>query len=155
MAIPVVREAILDYFIQTREDSYGIMLDPESAATAPDVIETVYAVRFIPEGYDLTIDARHPKHILLCWNNATGQSITFSQYTIGDRSSDSQWIGMGNPDDPRKQVLIEEYIVDVIDQGDVYSFLWTNNEYFFIMHIPTDTYWDTMVKIVESVSPVT
>ena len=154
MAIPAVREAIIDYLFVESEDTNDIKLNPDIVVTAPDIIETAYTVALIPEGYLLAKNLQSRDVISIRWAKGR-QMISFAQYTVKGKTDDTNWIGVGNPDDPKRQVLIGEFIVAGIDQKEVYSFLWTNNEYFFLMHIPTDIDWDTMVKIVESVGPAT
>ena len=56
MAIPAIREAVIDFFFHEDEIQIGITFDPEQAATAPDEIETPYTITYFPDNFVLAVE---------------------------------------------------------------------------------------------------
>ena len=154
MAVPAIREGLIGYFVTTRADSYGITFDPEAAATAPREIETVYALGWIPEGYTLYMDAVDAAGCVYFYTKDGKFGILFSQGLIPIRPTDDSWGGFGDPSHPKKQVLLGDYLVTVIDTGESFIFLWTDNSYFYHLSVREPLDYDTAVQLFHSVYPV-
>lgn len=54
MAVPSIREAIIDFFFHNHGERYGITFDPIEAEKAPDEIEVAYSPVHLPDAYSQT-----------------------------------------------------------------------------------------------------
>lgn len=153
MAIPAVREAIIDYLFHDYEKTIGISFDPEEAATAPNEIAEMYIFGFIPADYNLIYEDAYSVSASLWWSNSTGQLIVFQQYTIPDNPSNDSWLGIDIESDNKETMLIGNYLVDIIRMEDDYFLIWTNNSYFFTLKLPNTIDDDTMREIFLSWKP--
>ena len=153
MAIPSVREAIIDYLFTSHEERYGITFDPEAAATAPEEIEETYMFGHIPLGFELIVEDKLTNSASIWWANSDGQMIVFVQDVIPDDSADDSWIGIDIENSSKEMALIGDYRVDIIRMEESYLLVWTNNAYFFTLQLPNSIDDETMREIFLSWKP--
>lgn len=153
MAIPAVREAIIDYFFNSYSERIGVAFNPEIAATAPGAIIQTYVFERIPDSYNLLLDECDPENATTLWVNNGGQMIVYNQYVIPDDPTDDFWIGIDIESNDRETMLIGDYLVDIIRMEDDYFLIWTNNSYFFTLKLPNTIDDDTMREIFLSWKP--
>lgn len=152
LAIPAVREGLIGFSLYSRGESYGVRFDPEAVATAPDSIETPYTLGYLPDGYMKETEYIHGTVAVLEWVNSEEEYIGFSQFTMPDRLDD-HWIILGDGDDPRKTVLMGDYMTQIIYNKYVYLVTWTDNEYFFVLELPRSMDEKTLEQIFLSCQP--
>lgn len=153
LAIPAVREGLIGFSLYSRGESYGVRFDPEAVATAPDRIETVYTLGYLPDGYMKETEYIHGTVAVFEWVNSEEEYISFSQFTMPDRFDD-HWMILGDGDDPRKTVLMGDYMTQIIYNKYVYLVTWTDNEYFFVLELPCSMDEKTLEQIFLSCQPV-
>ena len=153
MAIPAVREVIIDYFFTNHEERYGITFDPEAAATAPDEIKETYILGYIPSGFDLIVEDKIVVSASFWWMDKDGRMIIFKQDVIPDDPTDDSWIGIDIEDSSKEMALIGDYRVDIIRMEESYLLVWTNNAYFFTLQLPNSIDDETMREIFLSWKP--
>ena len=153
MAIPTVREAIIDYFFTRYEERYGIAFDPEAAATAPNEIKEVYVLGYIPDGFELIIENKFAVSASSWWMDNDGQIIMFKQDIIPDDPTDDSWIGIDAENSTKEVAIIGDYRVDIIRFDECYLLVWTNNSYFFTLQLPNAIDQETMTEIFLSWKP--
>ena len=135
LAIPSVREAIIDYFFEDHSSHYGITFDPEEAASAPDEILEVYGPAFVPAGYTLVIEDVSSAGVAFWYANEEDQWICITQYVLPPDAADDSWFGVNAEETSRKSMLIGEYLVEQIQSRSVYFWFWTDNRYLYSLEI--------------------
>lgn len=146
MAIPVVREAVIDFFLQIDDERVGITFDPQEAANAPKTIETIYTLSEIPPGYELAASELLSAQAYSWWVNDQDQWISYYQFTISENATEDNWIAMELPEMGREAKVIGDYLVEIIRSEGFYHLIWTNNEYVFVLELPDTIDDDTTLK---------
>lgn len=154
MAIPAIREAVIDFFLQVENDRVGITFNPEEAATAPNEIETTYTITDIPEGYEEVVRDIFPDEACIWWVNTNDQWITYTQYLIPETATAENWFMLEIPMDNKEQRVISDYLVEIIRSEGFYHLVWTNNKYAFVLELPDVIDDEMMVKIFMSWSEI-
>lgn len=153
MAIPAIREAIIDFFLQVKDDRVGITFNPEEAATAPNEIKTTYTITDIPEEYEEVVRDVFPDEACIWWVNSDDQWITYTQYLIPENATAEKWFMLEIPMDNKEQLVIADYLVEIVRSEGFYHLVWTNNEYVFVLELPDTINDETMQKIFKSWQP--
>ena len=151
MAIPAVRESIINFFLQEHTDHYGITFDPEQAATAPARIETQYHLAYTPKEYMLLAEDASLASVSVFWMAEDGRYISFTQRII-QNSIDDDALGLDNGGE-RISAIIDGYLVEIILQEESRKLVWTNNEYYFVVEVPSNMPQEEINKIFASWGP--
>ena len=154
MAIPAIREAIIDFFTTEHEHRISISFDPEKAATAPNTIETAFAIYDLPDGYTLVFENISDSSALFWWTNEEDQLISFTQWVIPEDAKDDSWLGLNAADHEQQTVHIDNYVVKIITTPENKKYIWTNNFYFFVLEVPNDLSQEDIDNIFISWCPV-
>lgn len=152
MAIPAVRESIINFFLQEHTDHYGITFDPEQAATAPDQIVNQYHLSYTPDGYILVAEDVAPVSVALIWMEQNGGLITFTQWRMPEDPENDTRLGLNNGGN-RSSVVMREYLVEWIQHETYTQLVWTNNEYYFVLEVPSNMPQEEINKIFASWGP--
>ena len=153
MAIPAVREAIIDYLFHDYEKAIGITFDPAVAATAPDRIEEWYEIENIPAEFELVMEDKLSVSASFWWTDKDDRLVFFIQHTIPNDPLNDSWMGINIKNYSKETVLIGDYWVDIIRMENSYLLVWTNNAYFFTLELPNTIDDDTMREIFLSWKP--
>lgn len=153
MAIPAVREAVIDFFFHEDDIQIGITFDPEQAATAPEEILEPYMVTYVPDAFMLAVEVEEKEVAFCWWTNNLDQLIIFTQNPMPDYPDLGHWLGVDAEDSTRRTVLMGDYLVEIIDAEDNYKLVWTNNEYLFTLELPYSVNEEEMQKIFASWGP--
>lgn len=154
MAVPSIREAIIDFFFHNHGERYGITFDPVEAANAPDEIKVAYSPEVIPDDYWLEeqITTVHFQYVL--WVNNIGERIWFSQAIIPSNATVDNWIGIDAEDVMRSTRVIGEYLVEFVWYDESYGMFWTDNAYVYSLELPNSITDEAMVEIFSSIQPI-
>lgn len=152
LAVPAVQEAIIKFFVTESKDRYHINIDPEYAASAPKTIETMYCPTFIPEHYTHThVEVGSDR---VCYRYSVGdtnQYIFFYQYLIPEDLSFTR------PRSPRDEVDILYLNGLQIHNFHYYrfreDFVWTDNEYMYMLSFDAPEEAVLFEKIFSSIQP--
>lgn len=136
MAVPAIREAILDFFLSDRGESYGITFDPEQAASAPHEILEYHIPQYAPDGYTICAEDKTPAIVTVIWVDDIGNVIVYNQNFIPENSTNDNWIGINSEDVIRSSAIISGYKVEIITEQDVYTAVWTDNMYLYMITLP-------------------
>lgn len=154
MAVPAIREAIIDFFFTEREESYGITFNPEEAATAPSSVERQHAPTHIPNGFNV-LDQGCAEFSSYCfWADENGAVIIYTQETIPENATSDTWIGIDAEDATRTSQIIGEYLVEIVWLEESYSLHWTDNAYVYSLELPNSISQEVMVEIFNSIKPM-
>ncbi len=151
MAFPVVREAIIKFFIHDEGTHYEFSFDPEQAANAPDCIETVYYPTYIPEGYQLSFDTTTVASVAVGWRNSDDWWICYDQIPMPD-DPEKHTIGDINAEGATTSSLVlSGYEVIRSEDAEAIYYIWTNHEYLFSLICDKVLPEEEIVKIFNSV----
>ena len=154
MAVPSIREAIIDFFFHNHGERYGITFDPQEAASAPDEIETAFFPVFLPEGYDVIVKNNTIASVYGIWVNDEDQKIYYSHYTLLDDATSDTWIGIDAEDVTRSSRVIGEYLVEFVWYDESYGLFWTDNAYVYSLELPNSISEEVMTEIFSSILPI-
>lgn len=154
MAVPSIREAIIDFFFHNHGERYGITFDPQEAASAPDEIETAFFPVFLPEGYDVIVKNNTIASVYGIWVNDEDQKIYYSQYPLLDDATSDTWIGIDAEDVTRSSRVIGEYLVEFVWHDESYGLFWTDNAYVYSLELPNSISEEVMTEIFSSILPI-
>ena len=147
MAVPAIREAIIQFFFRNEGTHYEFSFDPEQAATAPDVAEKIYCATYSPKGYtQITADISFAGAGYI-WLDESGEGyIMFNQYIIPEDNNSGP-----NAEGVATEILnLNGYEVFCVhDEGTMYY--WTNNEYFFELYCGAKVSEEVMQKIFSNI----
>lgn len=153
MAIPAIREAVINFFFHQDGVQIGITFDPERAATAPDEIKEPYVVTYVPSVYIPVVEVDKYDCSCLIWTNGSGEKISFVQSPIPNKPDIENWWTLDGEGALRETVLLGEYWVVIVDGEECYKLVWTNNEYLFTLRLPYSVNETEMQKIFASWGP--
>lgn len=154
MAIPAVRIAILDLFFNETEERIAITFNPEQAVNAPELIETVYVISYVPDNYALIVNDAYVTTVCQCWKNSNEERIFFNQQPLQHELTADNWCGFNATEYARTSILLGDYLVEKIDTTEDYKLVWTNNEYLFTLELPYSVTEEEMRKIFDSWGPM-
>lgn len=154
MAVPSIREAIIDFFFHNHGERYGITFDPLEAATAPDEIETAFFPVLLPEGYNVIAKNNTIAAVYGIWANDKDQKIYYSQYPLLDDATSDTWIGIDAEDVTRSTRVIGVYLVEFVWYDESYGLFWTDNAYIYSLELPNSISQEVMIDIFSSIQPI-
>ena len=154
LAIPAVREEILDFFLVERSGTYGITFNPEEAETAPDKIVEVYGPTYVPDGYELVIEDVSAAGVAFWYVNENDQWICFTQYLLPPDATDDSWFGINAEETSRRSMLLGEYLVEEIRSRSVCFWFWTDNRYLYSLEISNGTPARVTEEVYYSIRPL-
>lgn len=144
MAVKAVRKPIVEFITNIYEEFVEIFFAENDIANAPDAIETVYTLGFIPEGYNIDQSLIGDTLVFMVWKNETGEILIFSQNTL----------------DASSILDTEESNYDVIEWGGhriaftekygINSFLWNSSEYVFSLTVSSNIPKDEVFALIDS-----
>ena len=154
MAVPAIREAILDFFLSDRGESYGITFDPEQAANAPKSVEEYRIPQYIPEDFFSVLDEKNVAGIDMAWMNDADEILTYHQTILRQDATKDDWIGFNAEGVERSSVIICGYQVEILQDIDIYTAIWTDNEYSYFMEISNSISLETLWQIINSITAI-
>lgn len=153
LAVPAIREAIIDFFFHNHGERYGITFNPEEAENAPDILEVTYSPAFIPSGYDM-IDEIHTTYSVGRFWIKNSEMISFSQDIIQSNATNDNWTGIDAEDVTRTTQIIGEYLVEIVRYEESYCLYWTDNAYIYSLELPNSISEEVMIEIFSSIRPI-
>ena len=136
MTVKAVREPVVEFFTNIYEKFVELFFGEDDIAKAPDTIETVYTLGFIPDGYEVDRFIIDDSATSMLWRNAQGDMIVLSQgvldgsFTVDVEESDYDIINWNG----KRIAYTEKYGIK--------SFFWNSIEYEFSLTI-SDNISDT------------
>jgi hypothetical protein len=153
LAIPVVRDALIRFFLSEQTDHYGITFDPQQVATAPKEIAAYYDISYMPNGFMLAAESKNPATYSALWISDDGGYIQYVQGVMPSGVSEDNWIGI-DYDGELQSRIIEGYDVKIIPGKETNILVWTNNAYIFTLELPIDLPDEEITKMFSSWVPM-
>jgi hypothetical protein len=153
LAIPPVRHAIREglirFFTRNAGTHYDVYFDQEQAATAPDYIEKVYRVGYIPEGYTEDVSYVHFGAVSYSWCAEDNLCITFFYAPIPD---DYTGPAVDAEESAVSVLNLNGYqVFSALFSDGSLSYVWTDNEYYYMLIGNPNVSADEMNKIFTSI----
>lgn len=144
MTVKAIREPVVEFFANIYEKFVAIFFEEDDIAKAPNTIETVYTLGFIPDGYmvdrfyvdDYTTD--------MVWKNGNGDRLALSQgildgsFTLDVEESDYNIIEWNN-----KKIACSE-------KHGIKSFFWNSEEYEFSLTMSSNISEEEAFALIDS-----
>lgn len=154
LAVPSIREAIIDFFFHDHGERYGITFNSDEAATAPPIIESPSFPDKIPLDYTMVASNITPVSVYGLWLNDEGMKIYYVQSPIQANATSDTWIGIDAEDVSRSSRVIGEYLVEFVWYDESYGMFWTDNAYIYSLELPNSITDEAMVEIFSSIQPI-
>ena len=144
MTVKAVRESVVEFFANIYEKFVEVFFGEDDIAKAPDTIETVYTLGFIPDEYEVDRFIIDDSATSMLWRNAQGDMIVLSQgvlegsFTVDVEKSDFDiidWNGI-------RIAYTEKYGIK--------SFFWNSEEYEFSLTISSNISEEEALALIES-----
>ena len=144
MTVKAVREPVVEFFANIYEKFVEVFFGEDDIAKAPDTIETVYTLGFIPDEYEVDRFIIDDSATSMLWRNAQGDMIVLSQgvlegsFTVDVEKSDFDiidWNGI-------RIAYTEKYGIK--------SFFWNSEEYEFSLTISSNISEEEALALIES-----
>ena len=132
LAVPALREGLIKFFIHDNGSMYFFTVDRDVIQNAPEEIETVYTLGYLPDGYDAIAECVCNKYVSFNYMNENSDIIWLDQELVtGDPRNT-----LGGLSDSERSTLehieLNGYkVVRISHEDGEIEFLWTDNEYFF------------------------
>ena len=150
VAIPAIREGLVDFFLTEKIDHYCVTFDPAQAAYAPDEIEEYIVPSYVPEGYSVIADDRSPAGVIQAWTNEQGRIITYNQCFIPKDATQDNWMGISSEGVSRSSAVTYGYKVEIVEDTDVSTMVWTDNQYLYFVSVPNELPFSEFEKMLSS-----
>ena len=144
MTVKAIREPVVEFFANIYEKFVEVFFGEDDIAKAPDTIETVYTLGFIPEGYEMDrffIDRDMTK---MTWKNENGDRLVLSQgildgsFIMDTEESNYHIIEWNN----KKIACTEKYGTK--------HFFWNSDEYEFSLTMSSNISEEEALALIES-----
>ncbi len=154
MAVPAIRETIIEFFFHDRGESYGVTFDPEQAATAPNAIETYWTPSTVPDGFVNIIDDKSAAGVMVWWINEKDERILYNQFPVSKDVTDDNWFGTNAEGVIHTSMVINGYKVEKIQDDEIYTVFWTDNAYFYWIEFSNTIDFSVFESMLASMTPV-
>ena len=132
LTVSAVRDPFVSFCMNTYEKFTELFFDASDIEKAPQTIETVYTLGYVPEGYELDGEYIFEKHRITIWKNAKGDSIEFEQDILS---------GMLNIDnESEKFIFIDTDNMQVLykEKHGIKTYFWNTADYRYNLRVIDD-----------------
>ena len=132
LAVPALREGLIKFFVHDNGSMYFFTVDRNVIQNAPEEIETVYTLGYVPEEYEVVLQTANFGFASINYMNENCDIIWLDQELVtGDPRNT-----LGGLSDSERSTLehieLNGYkVVRISHEDGEIEFLWTDNEYFF------------------------
>ena len=145
MSVSAVREPVVKFFVHIYERFVEFFYDDDVVTKAPDTIETVYTLGYVPEGYELESCNIADIVTRMVWVNDAGEKIVFSQKVL----TANDLIDYENAD--YEIVYLKETKILFVRKNNKKSYYWNSEEYFFTLIFPIEMSEEGCSASIESI----
>lgn len=129
MSVSAVRDVIIGFITEVYETFTGVRAEPSE--DAPETLEEIYEVTWVPEGYILSEANNSSKNQCeLFVNHEFNSYISFDQYLLSKYSAN-----IDNENSEWNSIMIGGNHGAIIERADGYEIAWNNGKYVFEISI--------------------
>lgn len=144
-SVYIFREQIFD-FIEEIYDKYIKVSYNEEQKGDGETIEEVYAVNYVPEGYELKEEISNPLMVYYMWENAAGETIVFEQFNL----SSSEFLLDG---EQGSTMIFEHNQLKIycrqIDNS--YYYIWSDGYYAITVNSSVELDKNELIKMIDNI----
>lgn len=145
MSVSAVRKPIVEFFVNVYEKFVEFFYDEDDVARAPETIETVYTLGYVPEEYELAREEIGDLVTHFVWTNEIDDQITFSQGLLGGYSL------MDNESSNYKIYYMGDMSVACLEKENNKYYYWYTEDYRFTLHISREVSYESVQEIINSI----
>ena len=139
------QDEIRSFIEKVYEDYIKVTYDDESENQEMKIISEYYTLGYVPDGYTLTKEIRLQSSMKCIWKNAEDQYLIFEQRVI-----DGTDYGLDGEVGETNVIVCGEYSV-YCRSGNVYTYIWNDGNYSFMITTPDALSDDMLIRLVESI----
>jgi hypothetical protein len=144
MTVSAVRLPFVEFLSNTYDKYVEIFFDSSDIEKAPSVIETVYTLGYVPEGYVEKDYSRDLISVRTTWVNEKGEKIFFEQNVLNAN------ITADNEHTEYEIAFINDIKIYIFD-GAIQYYYWNSDEYSFYLETPKTTARDVTIELIQSI----
>lgn len=145
MTVKAVRESVIEFFTNVYEKFVEIFFDKDDIAKAPETIDTVYILGYVPTGYQLVETHDYDYRITYTWEDSEGNQIYFSQNIYEGNTI------LDNEESNLNFINISCVEVVCVEKYNMKSFFWGDKGYRFVLDMPSYFSQDECICLIESI----
>ena len=145
MTVSAVREPVIEFFTNIYEKFVEIFFEEDDIAKAPDTIETVYTLGFIPDGYEISQFIIDELTTDMTWQNQHGDMIVLSQGVLsGSNTMDIEDTNYDIIEWNSKKIAYSE-------KFGIKHFFWNSVEYEFSLTVSSNISKEETLALIDSI----
>lgn len=150
-SIPIIWEAIVDFFVEDTGTHYEFYYDPDDIANAPQAIETVYFPTYIPNGYTEALIDYHVAAVTGFWITEDGRYLNYEQVLLPENPLSGESGHINSEGAESKWIRVNNCQVLRIEDKEWVSYVWVTNEYEFSIMCQKPISDDEIIKVFDSI----
>lgn len=144
MTVSAVRDPFVSFCINVYEKYTELFFDASDIEKAPQTIETVYTLGYVPEGYVEKECNIGVNSVYMTWINSDCEKILFEQRILDTN------ITMDNEYSNCEIVLVESIKIMYMFESTVRYYYWNSNGYCFYLEVPDNIAHDVSIELIQS-----
>lgn len=144
IGVYATREPIVEFFLNVKEKFSEVFFNQEDIEKAPETIEMVYTLGYVPEGYTLSKKDFAEYKVQFIWQNQNGEYINFTQYILKNTST------IDIEDSDSTIIYVNEMKVIYSEKLETKTYFWNIDGYAFSLRITDSLSTDESIKLIES-----
>lgn len=146
MSVSAVRKPVVEFFVNAYEKFVEFFYDEDDVMRAPDTIETVYTLGYVPDGYEFVKTLNLYGRVKHVWKNNISAEIVFSQYILnGDYALDKEKCEF-------ELLNVDGTIIAYIDKYELKKFYWNNDNYAYQLAVDSSFSIEECLQMINSIS---
>lgn len=145
--VKAIREAVINFFIETFEKFSVVSYNEEDIPTETEFLKTYYAPTYIPNGYNLEFNEKLSIFYRIEYVSNDSR-LCFNQNTLREVSA---YIDTENAQ--TENITISGFSAIYVVKNDSVSIYWNDNNYSYMVRSEGNLSEDEIVKFAESVKP--
>lgn len=145
VTVRAVREPVVEFFANLYEKFVEIFFDDEDIENAPDTIESVYTLGYIPTGYEYSEFYSNKAMTESVWSCGEDY-IILCQYVFDGRTD------LDNENSEYENFYIDGVKIASIEKMGRKTLLWNTDKYSFTLSISTDITKEEYVMMISSIT---
>lgn len=141
----IFRGSVWDSIVKIYENYIEISLNQNNKGNSKPV-EDIYAIGYMPEGYEFKTDRSTPGTIYRVWENAESDHISFEQYNLFTTG-----IRLNAEDGSTTMVECNGWEVYCRQYEDSCYYIWVDRSYYLMISVRGNVPRDEVLRIIESI----
>ena len=121
----------IQFFLTVREKFTELFFQQEDIDKAPDTIETVYTLGYVPEGYELVEQKIKKTYVKTTWSNINNQNIVLVQERLSTNRN------FDNENSEYDISYIEDRQIVIYQKNTQTNYIWNDDNYIYSLTTAT------------------